>query len=244
MGCCSSTEPRQAAGVLYYERSAATEAPEGDTAPVQPAAVVADAVLGSTGVLARPPAAPASAKAGDTRGDNENDDGNDDDGSYSPPLPDDVLVLIFLALGREDHLGRAAQVCRQWRDVAADPAVLRRFGWALKLAQKRLPFHAVARRGWREQYVWVTSRSPHGSYECGYGVVSDHECNMQARNLRPLTAKEEGLRLERRTFSLPQEFYQSGAVGMSPMDTAEGMAAQDRANRNKTLPGYPADNCT
>jgi len=191
--------------------------------------------------------APANCKAGDIPGNNNHDgDDDDDDDDYSPPLPHDVLVIIFLELGREDHIGRAVQVCRQWRDVAADPAVLRRFGWALKLARKRLPFQAVARRGWREQAVWVSNRSQtcHAdgySYECGYGVVSDHECNMRACNLRPLTAKEEGLRLAGRSFSLPQQFYQSGAVGMSPMDTAEGMAAADRANRNTKLSGYPAD---
>ena len=74
-------------------------------------------------------------------------------------------------------------------------------------------------RGEKEQIVTV--RGPpdeDGLYECDYGVVSFHETYCRREGLRVLTPEEKALVEARRSFELPQQFYQSGPPGMPSMD--------------------------
>lgn len=78
-----------------------------------------------------------------------------------------------------------------------------------------LPFDAIAKRGGREQYVRVTS-VVQGLYEYDYGLIGFHEGVSTIQNLRQLTAAEQQLVSAGTMWQLPQQFYQSGAIGMPP----------------------------
>lgn len=82
------------------------------------------------------------------------------------------------------------------------------------------PFAAIAQRGHREQYVQVTSVAG-DIYKYDYGLISFHEGCISKQGLRPLTAAEHQLLSAGTHWKLPQQFYQTGAVGMPPLDTPE-----------------------
>ena len=72
----------------------------------------------------------------------------------------------------------------------------------------------IATRGSKSQLVLVDHIYEDGTIECSYGLLSSHECIVKPSDLRPLTAHEAKLS----AFELPQQFYQSGAIGFDSMD--------------------------
>lgn len=63
----------------------------------------------------------------------------------------------------------------------------------------------------KEQFAHVTNQAvSQGTYNYEYGLCSNHEGNCHRENIRTLTKEEKKLKMEGKTFALPQQFYQSG----------------------------------
>lgn len=76
----------------------------------------------------------------------------------------------------------------------------------------------IATRKGREQLVVVESASGEGVYNCSYGIISSHECNVRTEELRELESVERTYLEQGRCFLLPQQFYQSGHHDFDSMD--------------------------